>query len=145
MSDDVKQLDDMTAAQLRDYAAASGVNVPNDITDKRSLRFIIEMANRPVGDHVGQADASTEEVVDNGDGTESASRVITDVRANGDWRDPFTGSLVWHGQDTNPETRGRVKRQGAGRKNRKDDTGHLFVPVKAGDLVIVERPAMEED
>lgn len=142
-----KPLDDMTGPELRAYAVGVvGLDVPEKVTDKASLRYIIDLGSRTPAQASGvdQApDDSQEFVEDLGNGYERATRPITEVRANGDWRNPFTGFLIYHGQDADPADRARVERDDPGRPFRRDAAGHTFVPVKVGDTVSIDRLIVE--
>lgn len=153
-----KPLDDLTGPELHTYAAhVLGLDVPEKVTDKAALRYIVDLALRSPAEASGaqQAPVATNETTEDiGDGYERAFRPVTEVVANGDWRNPFTGLLVYHGQDADPSIVKRteddpgigpfrVQREGDGRKYRRDQAGHPFLPVKTGDQVYVDRLVIE--
>lgn len=143
MSEDTKQLDELKADELREYAKTRGIEIPEAVTQKAALVHIIRTAEAPPEGTFAEVDDVDEQVKDLGNGYERVTRPVRAVEDNGDWRCPFTGLRVWHGQATVPEIRGVVQLPKA-RRRRVDDVGHPFVPVEVGDLVAVERLALEE-
>lgn len=143
-----KDVDAMSGPELHTYGTqALGLDIPDSVKEKAALHYIVLQALRSPAEASGvqgEPDASHEEVEDLGDGREAAHRPVSDVNAAGDWRDPFSGLMVWHGQHVNPENGAQAQATGD-RRRRKDPVGQVYVPVAPGDDVVLIRELIDED
>jgi hypothetical protein len=143
-----KRRDDMTGKELHAYATqVLGLDVPEKVTDKAALAYIIDLAERSPAEAsgvAGEPDTTQEDVTDLGDGYVEARRPITEVRDNGDWRDPFSGLIIWHGQHSSPQSGAVVNIADKARASRNDPVGHAYQPVKPGDVAMVRRLKVED-
>lgn len=126
--------DEELLADLRAAAAARGLDVPDD-ADRDTLLELLATPDQPVAD-IAEPDDSQETREDLPDGRVAAHRPVTQVNDHGDWRDPFSGHLVFHGQTANPANGAHVQVP-ADRRRRKDDLGQVYVPIEVGDDVVV--------
>lgn len=149
----VTELQDPKTADLEAYAAEQGIDLPKGLGSIVATTAYIAMAEQlkaaqedhPGGPSVPPAPVDEDEE-DLGDGCVRVTRKVLFVNERGDWRNPWTGQLVWCGQTVDPcDPPGMHVDEHAtahvptNRRKRRTPEDVTYTPVNVGDEVTLIR------